>query len=263
MVFPYDACTADSLKLLKKHDFNMAMCASGRIPDPAKESGRDFGMKPAVMDFYGFALAERYKCTYKDYIFDLFLNRPVVLYSHQGLFSKGMDAFNPIAEEINGLCGKVEWRSLGDIARHLYLKKSNKDGTIDVEMYSSEIELCNEAASERLYHVCKKEGFEVPVKEVTVNGIQARWFMKKDVLCIDVKIPGNSSIIVRARYSDDLPGRAKFPTGPFSNLKKAGIKTFLSRCVPSFVRDKWLMPTWIGRKVLSLYYVVFKKGMNE
>ena len=41
-------------------------------------------------------------------------------------------AFNEVAHMVNEIEPDIQWRSLGDIARHLYLTRLREDGNYDV-----------------------------------------------------------------------------------------------------------------------------------
>jgi hypothetical protein len=102
----------------------------------------DFNMRPANVNFRDFPVVQRkHPCFPYDPIsyrmdswkYDLFLDKPLLLYSHQQqIFKDGVDKFNPVADSINHCYPDIEWKSLNYIIKKFYLEKLNNDGSVDV-----------------------------------------------------------------------------------------------------------------------------------
>ena len=113
-----------------------------------------------------------------------------------------MDSFNPVADYMNALHGDVEWSSLGDILRRLYLEKVNDDGSVDIKMFCSELVVSNESNEERIYHFCKEESLNVPIASLTVDGQDVAYKVDGGLLTFDVIVPGNSSVETVLQYEE-------------------------------------------------------------
>ncbi len=211
MVFPYNISPEPTLALLKKYNYLATVNAWDMPLGAIKPADWDYGMYPANMDYANFAsLFRRDPGTYQPFrpkvqpfIFDLFIGKPALFYSHAGstqLFESGIDAFDPVADEVNLLSGGVEWRSLGDILRRLYLEKTNADGSIDVRMYTNDLILDNETDSEKLYHISKSETLNVPISQLTVNGQDFPYRVQAGRLMLDVRLPASASLEVLIQY---------------------------------------------------------------
>jgi len=211
MVFPWGICPEPTLVLLKEYNF-LATVNGRTIPlDAAPPISWDHGMRPANMEYGNFAvLGRRHPGTYRPFqphprrfVYDLFIDRPALFYSHAGqLFETGMHSFNTVADDMNGLEGDVEWRSLGYIVKHLYLEKMNDDGSVDVRMYTSHLAFTNDSPDERTYHVTKAETLNVPVKSLTVNGHEFPHRVEDGFLSLDARIPPNTTVEIVIRYGD-------------------------------------------------------------
>jgi len=212
MIFPWSISPEPTLVLLKKYNF-LATINGQDVPLGAtRSSDWDYGMYQANMDYGNFpTLWRRYIKTYEafqpelqSFIFDLFVDKPALFYSHahEGeLFDAGIDAFNPIADQVNSLSGEVEWRSLGHIIKHLYLEKTNDDGSVDVKMYGNHLIITNES-SDKTYHIFKEETLNVPISLLTVNGHEFPHRVEKGFLTLDVRVPADSSIEILLHYGD-------------------------------------------------------------
>jgi hypothetical protein len=137
----------------------------------------------------------------------LFVDKPALFYSHANvdedeLFADSIEAFDPVADQMNNLVGRVEWQSLGYILKHLFLQKRNDDGSMDVRIYGNDLILKNESDSEQAYHFSKEETLNVSIAALTVNGQEFPYYMEKDLLRLDARIPANTSIEIQIRYAD-------------------------------------------------------------
>lgn len=129
------------------------------------------------------------------------MDKPALFYSHVGeLFKSGIDTFDLVADQINGLVGGVEWHSLGYIIRHLYLEKTNDDGSIEVKMYGNHLIVTNESSDEHVYHIRKEETLNVPISRLTVNGHEFPYRVEDGLLKLDVRVPAGSSMEIRIHY---------------------------------------------------------------
>jgi hypothetical protein len=167
-------------------------------------------MYPAILDYENFPLLTRrqpgtyqpFKPDIQPFIFDLFLDKPALFYSHayaEELFASGITAFNPVADQINALTGGVEWQSL-EYPKQLHLKKPTAAWTFEC---SNDLILVNESDAEKIYHIDKEENLNVPISDLSVNGSLFPYRISNGNLEIDLKIPPNSTMEIAIRYSND------------------------------------------------------------
>jgi peptidoglycan/xylan/chitin deacetylase (PgdA/CDA1 family) len=185
MIFPHGISPAKTFEFLKKYNFNMTVNAQDAPLGSTRSKDYNYGMEAANMDYGNFASIKRHSRKYNGYVFDLFVDRPVLLYTHHNFFSEGIGAFNSIAQDINDLAGEVKWESLRHIAEHLYMKKTNDDGTVDVKIYTNELILRNDTKSAKVYHIYKKESLNVPISKLTIDDIEKDYSVEKGVLKIN------------------------------------------------------------------------------
>jgi len=209
MVFPCQLSGIETLDLLKKHNFNVTVNAKVLPIDAEYGSAWDFGMYPAYIKYKNFAVVKRYELRYGDYIssqeyiFDLFLDRPLLLFEHAQdpwyFFKDGMDAFNSYAETINSLEGNIKWKSLGYITRRLYLEKRNNDGSMDIKMHGNNLILENQSEQDQTYHVRREENFSYPFR-VLIDAQIASYSTTEEEVVIVLTIPPYSEREVLIDY---------------------------------------------------------------
>ena len=213
MVFPYGISPEQTLVLLKKHNYLATVNAQDIPLDATRPPTWDYGMYQANMDYGDFpTLTRRHPGTYEPFrpivqpfIFDLFIGKPALFYSHayeKELFADGIDTFNPVADRINSLPSGVEWRSLGYIVKHLYLERTNSDGSVDIKMYGNDLIITPGAQPGVTYHIMKEETLNVPIQRLTVNGHDFPYRIEESLLKLDLVAPKDGSPIeVAIRYA--------------------------------------------------------------
>ena len=211
MVFPWGIPPEPTMGLLKKHNY-LATVNQQDVPlDTARPTDWDYGMHPAILNYENFpVITRRYLGNYQSFqpdvqpiIFDLFVDKPALFFTHayeKELFAGGIDAFNPVADQINSLSGGVEWQSLGTILRRLHLEKTNDDGSLDIRMYGNDLILTNESPSERAYHIVKEETLIVPIAALTVNGQEFPYRLEYDLLLMDVRLSFGATMEINIIY---------------------------------------------------------------
>ncbi len=211
MIFPSDIPPGPILGLLKEQNFLATVNAQDVPLNTARPAGWDYGMSPVIMDYGNFPVLTRrqpgayqpFQPDIQPFIFDLFLDKPALLYSHpyeDGLFANGIASFNPVADRINNLSARVDWQSLGNILRHLYLEKTNDDGSLDVRMFTNHLILTNDSQDGRTYHISKQETMKVPITGVTLNGMDYPSRLEGDKFFMDVYIPSGDTVEILIDY---------------------------------------------------------------
>jgi hypothetical protein len=211
MIFPWGIAPQRTLELLKQLDYLGTVNAQNTPLGETTSLRWTFGMYPADLNYGSFPLLTRrrpgnyepFQPHTQPFIFDLFVDKPVLFYTHvHELFVEGIHAFNEVADETNNLYGEVEWRSLGYILRHLYLEKTNDDGSVDVQMYSNHLILANESEEEKTYHLTKLEHLNVPIAAVTVDGEKVPYHVENGSLKLVLNLAAHSTREIIVNYGE-------------------------------------------------------------
>ena len=202
MIFPFNISPAPTLAFLKQYNYQVTINSRDVPLDESRSRASSAHMYPAELSYNNFAVILRYKADAIPYPFDLFIDKPLFIYTH-GLFNDGPGAFNPYADAINGLYGEVEWRSLDEIVKRLYLEKTNDDGSIDVMFFGNNLIITNGSTTQRLYHVKREETLNVPIVSVMVDGAPVEYTLADNVLEVDLVIPAGESRELQIRYAPE------------------------------------------------------------
>jgi len=269
MIFPHGIAPEKTLEFLKKYNFVATVNNQDAPLETKRPQSTFYGMEPAIMDYANFTALKRHSTQgYRiwsfrkakngievaPYAFDLFIDKPVLIVAHQDFFFSGIDAFNSTADAINNLAGEVKWTSLGNILKHLYLEKTNDDGSVDMRMYGNKLVLSNKSGSKKLYHIRKKETLNVPISKVTINGAETNYIIENDTLKVHEVIPLRDSMELEIIYNEEIPNIANFPAGFLRNIQKSGVRVWGLRRFSDF-RDRHLSTNRPGRAIISLWYI--------
>ena len=207
MVFPHSMSPEPTLALLKRYNF-WATANSLNVPTGAEAPpDAEFALRTATMKFSNFPSLRRYSAEApgpeSQLVVDAFLGNPMLFYVHQAFFAPGIEAFDKTADTVNRLQPDTQWRSLGDITKHLYLLKLRDDGNYDVRTYSGTIRIDNDLRRDAVFFVEKDEGFELPLT-VLVDGQPYSYQRSGTRLLTQLLIPKGSSREITIRYRNDL-----------------------------------------------------------
>ncbi len=250
MVFPHSIAPEKTLEALKANDY-LATINSQNVPmDSDKPLDLLFALRPITLLFGNFPSILRYPAlkpppAYRIAIDD-FLDNPQFYYVHQDFFSSGIDAFDEIADEVNKLQPDTKWKSVGEIAKHLYLLRLREDSNYDVLAFSSNVLLHNLSERNLDFYVKKQESGSTAVKSVSVDGVSAPFQLDKGYLEVDVPVPAGQTRNIVVRYNSDQN---------FSSISIArnSAYSYALREISDF-RDITLSQVGVGRAFTALYY---------
>jgi hypothetical protein len=201
MVFPFNISPPETLTLLKKYNFQATINSLDYPLTTTRVRNVDSYMYPSEMSYNNFAVIKRFSPATSPYVFDLFLDRPTFLYSHNDFFDNGgITALDPIADRINASDGNVEWKSLDYILKHMYLERLNDDGTWDAKFYGNDIIVTNETAGDLVYHIRRDETLNVPIFAVTLDGVAVNYSVNNGQLQVDAVVPSLSTRELKIVY---------------------------------------------------------------
>ncbi|HTT22801.1 MAG TPA: hypothetical protein VMG82_27980 [Candidatus Sulfotelmatobacter sp.] len=208
MIFPHSIAPEGTLAELKTYNY-MATVNSTNVPeDMVSPYTSSFVLRPMTLSFAGFPSLRRYSVdapiSRSFLAISEFLDRPLLFYGHSDSFAHGINAFDGVADEVNQLEPATEWRSLGEIVRHLYMVKLRDDSNYDVLAFSNNICLDNTAGRNVTFYVQKHEIGSQTIDSVTVDGKVHAYALQGDQINLAVAIPTDGKSCLMIRYANDL-----------------------------------------------------------
>jgi len=249
MIFPHSIAPEQTLGALKTYNY-LATVNSSNIPQnstgPTELSDV---LRPVTLSFEGIPSISRYSAEVPvsdAYVaIHQFLGNPLFFYDHSNLFSKGIDAFDPVADKVNKLEPATEWRNLGEIVRHLYLIRLRDDLNYDVLAYSNNFIVENTADRSAIFYIAKPEVGGQPIASVSVDGKLHPYVLQDGKISLSITIPPGGVSGVAVQYANDLQVN---PANPAHD----SFVVYLLRMGSDF-RDIYLAKSAVGLAFIRYY----------
>jgi hypothetical protein len=249
MIFPHSIAPEQTLEALKTYNF-LATVNSSNVPQgAARPASLSDALRPVTLSFAGFPSISRNSAEVQSpdaYLaINQFLGNPLFFYDHSDLFSKGIGAFDHVADEVNRLEPATEWRSLGEIVRHFYVVRLREDSNYDVLAFSNNICLENRAGRSTTFYVQKQETDGQRIGSVTVDGASYPYSLQDGKIRLGVLIPPGGVRNVSIQYANNLQLESTDP--------KHDSFVVYSLRIGSDFRDIYLAKSSIGLAAIRFY----------
>ncbi|MGB7603118.1 MAG: hypothetical protein WBM24_22645 [Candidatus Sulfotelmatobacter sp.] len=249
-VFPHNIGSERILEQLKTYNFDATVNSLSVPMDRSRPESSLFTLRPVTLSFGDFPSIARYGAAMPNpttfIAINEFLDNPIFFYGHQDLFANGIGAFDRVADDVNRIEPDTRWRSLGDMAKHLYLVRLRDDTSYDVLTFSSSIDLDNTSGRNSVFYIQKPESDSSAIASVSVEGRPVPFKFGGGVLRLSVAIPAGESRTVLIRYKNDLDLASV-------SIAKSSPRVYALRMISDF-RDITLSKSRIGRVVTDYYY---------
>ncbi|MFZ5519446.1 MAG: hypothetical protein ACOY90_22630 [Candidatus Zhuqueibacterota bacterium] len=212
MVFPHGIATYMSLSVLKKYNF-LATANSRHIPTgiklPDSQQYMLSNYNIFVNNFLSFRrskplTAESLNLDYKVAI-DLFLNNPIIFYTHHSFFRTSISNFNLTAQVVNSIESKIEWVNLTKLVQYAYQIRKRNGKSYDINLYSTDFILENCTNDSATYFVQKQESQDPKIEKVILNGEQIDCFeVDNGLLNLIVTLPPHERGHIIIEYESEF-----------------------------------------------------------
>lgn len=250
MIFPHSIPPEKTLEQLKTYNY-LATINSNNVPQgDTVPSSPSFILRPVTLLFGGFPSIARYSMavpvTQTFVAVNKYLDDPLFFYGHSDDFAKSIGAFDGVADEINKIEADTEWRSVGDIARHLYLVKLREDSNYDVLAFSNNICLDNIVGRNATFYFRRQVSSAPTIKSVTVDDEPYPYKLEDGYLNASVPVASGASRCVAIEYENDLQLASV-------SISKNSFVPYVLREASDF-RDIYLAKSATGMALIRFYY---------
>ena len=249
MIFPHSVAPEATFTALRQLDF-IGTANSLNVPaDSLFPTDPTFLLRPFTANYGNFLSMFRYSAegqvSQTEIAIQCFLGNPLLFYGHEKLFDDGIGDFNRFADLVNQIQTDTQWKSLGEIARHLYLVRRRDDGDFDVRMFSNEMALKNPTQIDAVFHVELEGTNPAPLPSLVIEGSPASLVRSGDKLTFRLIVPAGKTRNVRLRYQSESVKAA--------DLGTTSLYACALRQVSDF-RDLYLSRFSLGRYLTKAYY---------
>jgi hypothetical protein len=250
MVFPHSIAPERTLVVLKTYNFLGTVNSTDVPMDRAKPPLLPFSLRPVTMSFGNFTSLRRNSAQIpisNNFVaINAFLGNPMLFYCHQDFFAGGIDQFDKVADQVNNIQPGTQWRSVGDIIRHLYLTKRRDDFGYDVLSFSSTFLLTNTSGHTSVFYIRKEEKDSPPIKSVSVDGRLVPYALREGYLNLSAAVPAGETRNIIIQYGNDLHVASSI------DISKKSSRVYFLRMGSDF-RDLVLSRTVAGQTIIRLY----------
>jgi len=249
MIFPHSIAPAQTLGALKTYNY-LATVNSSNVPQNATRPASTLDvLRPIVLSFDAFPSISRYPAGIgvpEAYVgINQFLGNPLFFYDHSDLFSRGIETFDQIADEVNRHEPATEWRNLGEIVRHYYVERLRDDSNYDVQAFSNSLSLENTVGRDVTFFVRKQETGSQKIASVTVDGEIYPYSYQEGQIRLTVPVKAGATSSISIQYANDLRLAS-------IDVSHDSIVVFLLRMGSDF-RDIYLAKSPMGLAVIRFY----------
>ncbi|MGZ3612334.1 MAG: hypothetical protein ACXU9X_00455 [Thermodesulfobacteriota bacterium] len=246
MIFPHNIAPQETLLALKQSNF-LATINSRILPLGNRGPiDTDAMLEPVTLKYFGIPVIQRFNPRVDRSIINilLFLQKPLLFYTHQDYFHKNMGAFNEVAQYVNERTGnRVRWVNLKEVCESLYMERLRADGGYDIRMMARSISVKNPTTTTVSYHVKESLSGSENIEKLIING---------DTFCINVESELSKPKALRSGERTEIELVYKQPPDQTKvSIERTGFRNYLIRLL-SEVRDRYLSTSSVGRKVIGL-----------
>jgi hypothetical protein len=172
----------------------------------------------------------------ENFAFDALLGKPVIIIIHHDYCSDHCRRLVDFIDRLNALNCRLTWRSLGDVVRRSCRQRELSPGTVEVEMYATQLWLENDSEEARHYLIRRRESEPSAVKEVCAGSRTITWNSANGYVNLGVELNAGGQQMVEIRfYQLDANGRSK---ESLSYRAKAMLRRYLCE-----IRDNYITTT--------------------
>lgn len=249
MIFPHSIAPEATVEALRGYNF-LATVNSSNVPEGSTRPAGDlFALRSVTLFFGGIPSISRYSAAvtipHGLLAIQEFLDNPLLFYAHSDLFATGMNAFDRVADDVNGIEPDTRWRSLGEIVKHLFLVKLRDDSNYDLLAFSNNIDLDNISGRETVFYIKKQEPNPKALKSVEVDGQPVPYQVQNGYLSLNIHMPIGSSRNLAIQYASDS---ALAAAGKSTN----SVVVYFLRMGSDF-RDIYLGRSKVGLAIIRAY----------
>jgi hypothetical protein len=221
MIFPQGVFSEAAMNVLKRSEFIASINNDTISDDPLPRSitvSDVWGV--ATMVYSSFPLfTRRYPWEgIENFAFDSLLGKPAIIVIHHDFCGDRCRQLTDFVDRVNALKCRVAWCGLTELVRRTYRYRELSLGSVEVEMYGSELQLENQFNGAKRFVIRKRETDPSSVVGVSAGPRQLSWSSSTDHVEFDLELKPSENAIVKIHFRhlgergqrrDSLPARAR------------------------------------------------------
>jgi hypothetical protein len=154
----------------------------------------------------------------ENFAFDMLLGKPCLVIIHHDFCHDGYLRLAKFIDSVNALKCPPSWCSLGQVIRRSCRQREISPGTLELEMYGTELAIKNDFAQTKRFLISRRETGPSSIKKVSVGLRSIEWEFSDDRIHFEIELePRQEQTISMAfhdlgtnvRKDDNLPYKAR------------------------------------------------------
>jgi hypothetical protein len=220
MVFPQGIFSEAAMSALKRTDLIAAVNNDIISADPHPRAITVSDVWDIAVMGYPFPLfTRRYPWEgIENFAFDALLGKPAIAVIHHDYCSDHCARLVNFIQRLNALQRAPTWRGLGDVVRRSYRQREASPGTVEVEMYGTELRIENRSGQPKRFLIRRRESEPSAIQRICTDTQQITWRHINGHIGFEIELnPGENQVIKikfndlagKERNGDSLPYRLK------------------------------------------------------
>jgi hypothetical protein len=199
MVFPQGVFSETAMNVLKRSEFIASINNDTISADPLPRSITVSDVWDiATMAYSSFPLfTRRYPWEgIENFAFDSLLGKPAIIVIHHDYCGDRCRQLADFVDRLNALKCPMAWCGLTEVVRRTYRYRELSLGSVEVEMYGSEVQLENRCEKRRRFVIRRRESDPSAIKEIRAQSGPIAWNFSEDYIAFEAELnPGESEMI--------------------------------------------------------------------
>ncbi|HEY4270916.1 MAG TPA: hypothetical protein VGM65_02850 [Candidatus Udaeobacter sp.] len=220
MVFPQGIFSEAAMSALKRTDLIASVNNDIISADPHPRTIKISDVWNIAVMCYPFPLfTRRYPWEgIENFAFDALLGKPAITVIHHDYCSDHCVRLVNFIDQLNSLPCAPTWRNLGEVVRRSYGQREVSPGTMEVEMYGTELRIKNRSGQSKRFLIRRRECEPSAIQRICTDAQEITWRRSNGRIDFEIELnPGENQVIKikfhdlagKERKGDNLPYRLK------------------------------------------------------
>jgi hypothetical protein len=172
----------------------------------------------------------------ENFAFDALLGKPVIIIIHHDYCSDHCRRLVDFVDRLNALKCPLIWRGLGEVVRRSYRQREISPGTVEMEMYATQLRLENQSRERKRYLIRRRESEPSSIEAIRADSQNVAWSSTDAVVVFEIQLNAGEKTVISMRFHE-LARNGSRANG-LSYRTKAMLRRYLCE-----VRDNYVTTT--------------------
>jgi hypothetical protein len=237
MVFPQGIFSEAAMNALKRTDLIASVNNDIISADPSPHAITISDVWDIAVMRYSFPLfTRRYPWEgIENFAFDALLGKPAIAVIHHDYCSDHCARLVNFVQQLNALQSPPTWRNLGEVVRRSCRQREVSPGTVEVEMYGTELRIENRSGQSKHFLIRRRECESSAIQRICTDTQETAWRQVNGRIDFEIELNPDENRVIKIKFQN-LAGKER--NGDHLPYRlKAMLRRYLCE-----VRDNYVVP---------------------